>query len=92
MGKAFKGFAFLFKRATESLKLCCFKTWFIVSYKEAGAAAEVILDEVRYTTLERAVEGLTAGIPVGMQQFEEEIADTLKSKAKAKMQKIIDPV
>jgi hypothetical protein len=36
------------------------------------------LDEVRYTTLERSVEGLTGGKPVPKHEFENRIAGKLK--------------
>lgn len=54
--------------------------WFIVRFdenEEAGTAA-LAVDEIRYTTLERAVEGLTAGIPTSLEDFENKIRAKLR--------------
>lgn len=49
--------------------------WFIVRFEEAegSSKARLIKDEVRYTTLERAVDGLTGGKPVPLSVFESRI-------------------
>jgi hypothetical protein len=47
--------------------------WFIVKFEEQGEMAELKCDRVRFTTLERAVEGLTAGKPVSLPEFERRI-------------------
>jgi len=39
----------------------------------AGIYSKLVVDEVRYTTLERAVEGLTSGIPTTLSEFEGKI-------------------
>ncbi|MHC8508751.1 MAG: NotI family restriction endonuclease [Rhodospirillales bacterium] len=54
--------------------------WFIVSFKdeEGSARPSIALDDVRYTTLERAVEGLTAGEPTTLPDFENKIRAKLR--------------
>ncbi|MEW6762576.1 MAG: NotI family restriction endonuclease [Pseudomonadota bacterium] len=49
--------------------------WFIVRFEEVEgqSRARITRDEVRYTTLERAVEGLTGGKPVALSTFEQRI-------------------
>ena len=49
--------------------------WFIVRFDENPdhGVATLVVDEVHYTTLERAVEGLTAGIPTSLDDFEAKI-------------------
>lgn len=53
--------------------------WFIVRFDEnsTGSGATMAVDEVRYTTLERAVEGLTAGVPTSLDDFETKIRNKL---------------
>jgi hypothetical protein len=51
----------------------CDIAWFVVKYDESGGEAKLIPDAVRFTTLERAVEGLTAGRPVSLDTFERRI-------------------
>ena len=53
--------------------------WFIVRFDESqsGDRAVLAVDEIRYTTLERAVEGLTAGIPTSIDDFETKIRHKL---------------
>jgi len=55
--------------------------WFIVRFDEdfPGGVAKLVVDGVRYTTLERAVEGLTAGAPTSLNAFEEKLRDKLAS-------------
>ncbi|MFQ5810400.1 MAG: NotI family restriction endonuclease [Armatimonadota bacterium] len=48
----------------------CDIAWFVVRYEERGPAAGLQPAHVRLTTLERAVEGLTAARPVTMEAFE----------------------
>jgi hypothetical protein len=55
----------------------CDIAWFIVRYDEAGNKASLSRDTVRFTTLERAVEGLTAGIPVSLNVFEKSLRQKL---------------
>lgn len=48
--------------------------WFIVRFEETeGKRTRMVADEVRYTTLERSVEGLTGGKPVALGVFERRI-------------------
>jgi len=55
--------------------------WFIVRYEEVpGTGAILKPDEVRFTTLERAVEGLTGGTPIGVSEFESRIRAKLAAK------------
>ena len=54
--------------------------WFIVRFDEKAGEkrSRMVLDEVRLTTLERSVEGLTGGKPVPKQEFERRIASKLE--------------
>lgn len=51
--------------------------WFVLDIVEddAGDRAHLTRSTVHYTTLERAVEGLTAGIPVSREEFERRVLD-----------------
>jgi hypothetical protein len=51
----------------------CDIAWFVVRYDEREGEASLVQDSVRFTTLERAVEGLTAGRPVTLATFETRI-------------------
>jgi hypothetical protein len=51
--------------------------WFVVTYEEIGDEYKLKRYDVRFTTLERAVEGLTAGRPVSLQEFETRIRTRL---------------
>ena len=53
--------------------------WFIVGFENAGHGElkRLIRDEVRFTTLERSVEGLTGGKPVPLPVFERRIRNKL---------------
>lgn len=55
----------------------CDVAWFVVKYDETGGEAILTPDFVRLTTLERAVEGLTGGIPVSLETFESRIREKL---------------
>jgi len=74
-----------FMQATESERMDrvpnisnCDIVWVVVRYDEVeGQEATLEFDDVRYTTLERAVEGLTAGSPVALDQFETRIRQKL---------------
>ncbi len=55
----------------------CDIAWFVVGYEESGPAATLAPVAVHLTTLEEAVEGLTAGIPVSLETFEDRIRATL---------------
>lgn len=57
----------------------CDIAWFVVTYDDRGYHATLRPDFVRFTTLERAVEGLTGGGPVTLAQFEEQIRRKLAS-------------
>ena len=52
--------------------------WFVVGFDEGTESARLVSRQTRYTTLERAVEGLTAGLPVTLNQFESEIRGRLR--------------
>jgi hypothetical protein len=57
----------------------CEIAWFVVAYEEAHSPnAHLVPSFVRFTTLDRAVEGLTAGYPVTLQVFEQRIRDKLR--------------
>lgn len=53
--------------------------WFIVRFEEVEGQpyTKIVRDEVRYTTLERSVEGLTGGKPVPLPVFEGRITDKI---------------
>ena len=57
----------------------CDIAWFVVKYDESGGEARLRRDFVRFTTLERAVEGLTGGDPVSLPTFEGRIREKLAS-------------
>ncbi len=53
--------------------------WFVVAFEEQKGSirSKMVVDEIRYTTLEQSVEGLTSGVPTTLPDFE--------SKMKAKL-------
>lgn len=51
----------------------CDIAWFVVGYDDDAEPVRLTRDFVRFTTLERAVEGLTGGIPVTLAEFEKRI-------------------
>jgi len=55
----------------------CDIAWFVIRYEESGGEALLTPDQVRLTTLERAVEGLTGGHPVSLEVFEARIREKL---------------
>lgn len=55
----------------------CDIAWFVVNYHQNGPVAELVRDEVYFTTLERSVEGLTAGVPVDLPTFESRLVEKL---------------
>ncbi len=62
----------------------CDIAWFIVKYRENGVQSKLTRGDVVLTTLERAVEGLTAGIPVSLEEFEQRIMAKLTRRPRAK--------
>lgn len=55
--------------------------WFVVGFDQAKDGFELMPRTVHMTTLERAVEGLTNGVPVTLSQFELDITERLRSRA-----------
>lgn len=55
----------------------CDVAWFVVDYQENDGRWRLVPGEVHYTTLDRAVEGLTAGVPISLGEFEKNIIDRL---------------
>lgn len=55
----------------------CDIVWFIVDFDTEHNPAKIFLADTIYTTLENAVEGLTAGIPMPLDEFEEQIRKKL---------------
>ncbi len=55
----------------------CDIAWFVVRYDESSEEACLEPGFVQFTTLERAVEGLTAGVPVSQQNFEGRIREKM---------------
>jgi len=62
----------------------CDIAWFIVDLDDSGTSdrAHLTPGDVRLTTLERAVEGLTAGLPVSKEEFERRILNQLAAQEK----------
>lgn len=48
----------------------CDIAWFVMRYEIDAISARLVRGEVHLTSLERAVEGLTAGAPVSLSEFE----------------------
>lgn len=61
----------------------CDVAWFVVKFEEVDGAYRLARDTVQYTTLEDSVEGLTAGVPVSLEVFEQRILE--------KLQRLSDP-
>jgi len=59
----------------------CDIAWFVVGYDEREGAASLVTRFVHFTTLERAVEGLTAGRAVSLSVFEERIRAKLERES-----------
>lgn len=53
--------------------------WVVVSFEEDNSKATLKIDQVIYTTLESAVEGLTAGHPTTLTDFETRLSDKIGS-------------
>lgn len=51
--------------------------WFVVDFRYEDGRFRLIKDAVHFTTLERAVEGLTAGNPVSLSVFEQRLRSKL---------------
>ncbi len=51
--------------------------WFVVGFEEQGEIARLKRDKKICTTLERAIDGLTGGVPVALQTFEERIKNNI---------------
>ncbi len=56
----------------------CDIAWFVVGYDEERGRARLRKREVYFTTLERSIEGLTAGVPVSLEVFEQQIRAKLR--------------
>ena len=54
--------------------------WFVVDYSLGESAADLVPGFIRFTTLERAVEGLTAGHSVALAEFEERLRAKLSQR------------
>ena len=54
--------------------------WIVVQFTEPehGGLAKMSLHDIKFTTLERAVEGLTAGVPATLPEFEQKILSKLR--------------
>jgi hypothetical protein len=62
--------------------------WFVVGYDETSDPIKLTRHFVCFTTLERAVEGLTGGVPVTLTEFEERIMEKV---AKSKVPSLTKP-
>jgi hypothetical protein len=58
----------------------CDIVWFVIGYDRDGGTARLRMSGTHFTTLERAVEGLTAGVPVSLGEFEDSIRAKLASR------------
>jgi hypothetical protein len=56
----------------------CDIAWFVARYEEDGDAVRLVVGEPKKQTLERAVEGLTGGLPVTLGEFEAKIIEKLQ--------------
>jgi hypothetical protein len=56
----------------------CDIAWFVVKFKGTSTSFVLNRGRVRFTTLERAVEGLTGGHPVSRGRFEERLAQRVR--------------
>ena len=61
----------------------CDIAWFVVGYDETGSQPRLVADTVSLTTLEQAVEGITAGTPVSLEVFEERIRRKVEALKRA---------
>jgi hypothetical protein len=58
----------------------CDVAWFVIEYIPTDTGRfRLVPDEVYYTTLEDSVEGLTAGVPVSLEEFERRIVAKLQT-------------
>jgi hypothetical protein len=57
----------------------CDVAWFVVQYNEGPDGIKIVRGDVHLTTLERSVEGLTAGVPVSLEVFEQRILAKLQA-------------
>jgi hypothetical protein len=53
----------------------CDIAWFVVDFNEQNDPIALTPDSVVFTTLERAVEGLTGGVPVTLDEFERRLKE-----------------
>ena len=56
----------------------CDIAWFVLDFEEQKDSFTLKRGEVHYTTLNRAIEGLTAGKPVALSEFENQLAAKVK--------------
>ncbi len=57
----------------------CDVAWFVMRYEEGIRGTRLVPGQVHLTTLERSVEGLTAGHPVSLEVFERRVQDKLRN-------------
>ena len=55
----------------------CDVAWFVVDYELQDGRWILVPREVHFTTLDHAVEGLTGGVPVSLDEFEKSITQRL---------------
>jgi hypothetical protein len=55
----------------------CDVVWFVVKFEERQGVYRLTPDTTHYTTLEDSVEGLTAGVPVSLEVFEQRVLERL---------------
>lgn len=55
----------------------CDVAWFVVDYELKDGEWELVPRDVHFTTLDHAVEGLTGGVPVSLDEFEKNITERL---------------
>jgi hypothetical protein len=59
----------------------CDVAWFVVRYAPTASGFTLVPHALHLTTLERAVEGLTGGVPVSLEAFEQELRTRLSQAA-----------
>ena len=55
----------------------CDIAWFVMKYEHRENGFELVVGDIREQTLERAVKGLTGGLPVSLSEFERKISEKL---------------
>jgi hypothetical protein len=60
----------------------CDVAWFVATFEDLSGVFRLVPDAVWYTTLEDSVLGLTAGVPVSLEVFEERVLAKLEGSSR----------